>query len=355
MLGKELISAGIRLTLCLVWRDSRAILGHLKRMSEAPDSRASDLATARRVLAMERDALEALSAALDARFSAAVETILDARGRVICAGVGKSGHVARKIAATMASTGTPAMFVHPTEASHGDLGMVSQGDVVLALSRSGETSELSDLIHYTRRFAIPLIGMTAQKTSALGSSSDIALLIPDAPEACAETNAPTTSTTLMMALGDALAVALLERRGFKADNFKVFHPGGKLGAMLRTAADLMHVGERLPLVKTGASVREGVAEISAKGFGVVGVVDGAGRLAGIVTDGDLRRHIATGTDAKSVDDIMTRGPFVAGPGDLAANVLRAMNDKKITQVFVVEDGKPAGLLHMHDFLRAGVV
>ena len=206
------------------------------------------IATARRVLAMEADALGALGRVLGEDFVKAVETILAARGRVICTGIGKSGHVARKIAATMASTGTQAYFVHSTEASHGDLGMISQGDVVLALSKSGESNELTDILHYTRRYGIPLIAMTAKPKSTLGEAADIRLLIPDAPEACAETNAPTTSTTLMMALGDALAVALLESRGFKADQFKVFHPGGKLGAMLRTAGDLMHTSGELPVV-----------------------------------------------------------------------------------------------------------
>jgi arabinose-5-phosphate isomerase len=326
-------------------------------MAAQPDTKNSpDIATARRVLALEAGALEQLSRALDGRFVKAVETILDAKGRVICAGVGKSGHVARKIAATMASTGTQALFVHPTEASHGDLGMISAADVVLALSKSGETSELSDLIHYCKRFGIPLIGVTAKETSTLGQAADILLLIPDAAEACAETNAPTTSTTLMMALGDALAVALLERRGFKADNFKIFHPGGKLGAMLHTAGDLMHSGGELPLAKTDMPFKDALKLMSEKGFGILGVVDGKGHLTGVVTDGDLRRYIVSGATASTIADVMTRSPKTVGPDELAAEVLRRMNEseRKFTQIFVVDAGLPVGILHMHDLLKAGV-
>jgi arabinose-5-phosphate isomerase len=314
----------------------------------------SDIRTARRVLALEAEALGALAASLDASFVKAVEAMLSARGRVILTGVGKSGHVARKIAATLASTGTPSHFVHPTEASHGDLGMISTDDVVLALSKSGETSELSDLLHYTRRFGIPLIAVTTRAESALGRAGDVALILPDAPEACGETQAPTTSTTLMIALGDALAVALLERRGFKADRFKVFHPGGKLGAMLTTASDVMHGGEELPLVKLGTPFREGVAQISQKGFGILGVVDVIGHLKGVVTDGDLRRYIASGALAERIEDVMTRNPFTVEPDTLAPSVLRTMNERKITQVFVVSASFPVGLVHLHDLLRAGV-
>ncbi len=317
-------------------------------------SEPAEITIARRVLALEINALSQLGASLDLEFVKAVAAILAAKGRVICAGVGKSGHVARKIAATLASTGTQAYFVHPTEASHGDLGMISAEDVVLALSKSGETSELSDVIHYTRRFGIPLIAMTAKRESALGAAADIRLIIPDASEACAETNAPTTSTTLMMALGDALAVALLERRGFSADRFKLFHPGGKLGAMLRTASDVMHAGDHLPLIPLGSPFRDGVRRISEKGFGVVGVVDMAGGLQGIVTDGDLRRFIASGGTATHIEDVMTRSPWTVGPETLAAAVLKTMNDRKITQIFVVADSRPVGLVHLHDLLKAGV-
>lgn len=314
----------------------------------------SHIATARRVLALEADALGLMSQSLGEPFVRAVETILAAKGRVICTGIGKSGHVARKIAATMASTGTPAYFVHATEASHGDLGMIGQDDVVLALSKSGETKELADMLSYAKRYSIPLIGMTAKADSTLGRAADILLAVPDAAEACAETNAPTTSTTLMIALGDALAVALIESKGFKADHFKVFHPGGKLGAMLRTASDLMHKSAELPLVAAGAPFIDAVKAMSGKGFGVLGVTSPDGKLAGIVTDGDLRRYLTSGKTAAIIDDVMNRTPLTASPDQLAADVLRLMNERKITQIFVVEAGKPAGIIHMHDLLKSGL-
>jgi len=295
-----------------------------------------------------------MSRSLGDPFVKAVATILAARGRVICTGIGKSGHVARKIAATMASTGTQAYFVHATEASHGDLGMIAQDDVILALSKSGETKELADMIGYAKRYSIPLIGMTAKAESTLGRASDILLQVPDAAEACAETNAPTTSTTLMIALGDALAVALLESKGFKADHFKVFHPGGKLGAMLRTAADLMHKSAELPLVASGTPFIEAVKSMSGKGFGVLGVTSSDGELAGIVTDGDLRRYLTSGKTVAVIDDVMNRTPLTAAPDQLAADVLRTMNERKITQIFVVENGAPAGIIHMHDLLKSGL-
>lgn len=318
-------------------------------MSEHPH-----IATARRVLALEADALGLMSRSLGDPFVKAVETILAAKGRVICTGIGKSGHVARKIAATMASTGTQAYFVHATEASHGDLGMIAQEDVILALSKSGETKELADMIGYAKRYSIPLIGMTAKADSTLGRASDILLQVPDAAEACAETNAPTTSTTLMIAMGDALAVALLESKGFKADHFKVFHPGGKLGAMLRTAADLMHKSAELPLVATGVQFIDAVKSMSGKGFGVLGVTSPDGKLAGIVTDGDLRRYLTSGKTASVIDDVMNRTPLTASPDQLAADVLRTMNERKITQIFIVESGKPVGIIHMHDLLKSGL-
>jgi len=329
--------------------DFRAKLVQTRRM---PDQ--SHIAIARRVLQLEADALSQLSSSLDARFVKAVDTILAAKGRVICTGIGKSGHVARKIAATMASTGTQAYFVHATEASHGDLGMIGQDDVVLALSRSGETRELADMLSYARRYSIPLVGMTARADSSLGRAADILLLVPDAAEACAETNAPTTSTTLMIALGDALAVALLESRGFKADHFKVFHPGGKLGAMLLAAADVMHTSSELPVVAAGAPFIDAVKTMTAKGFGVLAVTAPDGTLAGLVTDGDLRRHLTSGKTAATIDDVMTRAPRTVERSSLAADVLRIMNERKITQMFVVDAGKPVGLIHMHDLLKAGL-
>jgi arabinose-5-phosphate isomerase len=312
------------------------------------------IATARRVLGMEAEALGALGRLLGDDFVKAVETILAAKGRVICTGIGKSGHVARKIAATMASTGTQAYFVHATEASHGDLGMIGPGDVVLALSKSGESNELTDILHYTRRYGIPLVAMTAKPMSTLGEAADIRLLIPDAAEACAETSAPTTSTTLMMALGDALAVALLESRGFKADQFKVFHPGGKLGALLKTAGDVMHRSDELPLVASGTGFIEAVGTMTAKGFGVLGVTAADGRLAGMVTDGDLRRYLTSGRTAQTIDEVMTVSPITATPATLAAEVLRTLNEKKKTQMFVLDAGRPVGIIHLHDLLKAGV-
>ncbi len=312
------------------------------------------IAIAQRVLALEAEALRLMAKQLGHAFVRAVETVLAAKGRVICTGIGKSGHVARKIAATMASTGTPAYFVHATEASHGDLGMIGQDDVILALSKSGETKELADLLHYARRYSIPLIGMTANADSTLGRAADVLLAVPDTAEACAETNAPTTSTTLMIALGDALSVALLEAKGFKADHFKVYHPGGKLGAMLRTASDVMHVSAELPLVRTGTPFIEGVTSMSAKGFGVLGVVLPNGKLAGLVTDGDLRRYLTSGRSAGVIDEVMTKSPRTASPDMLAADILRTMNERKITQIFVVDNGTPVGLIHMHDLLKSGL-
>lgn len=309
---------------------------------------------ARRVIRIEADALGLLENAITQSFSEAVMKIDDAEGRAVLAGVGKSGHVARKIAATLASTGCPSSFIHPTEASHGDLGMITKSDVVIALSRSGETKELSDLVHYTRRFEIPLIGITAIAGSTLADASDISLLIPDAPEACIETQAPTTSTTLMMALGDALAVALLEQRGFTGDDFKTYHPGGKLGAMLRTVDELMHAGDDLPIILSGTEMAPALEVMSAKGFGCLAVVDPEGSLMGVVTDGDIRRLVAKGRMAMTIDDVMTRNPVVVAPGMLASAALAEMNAKRITQLFVVDAGKPMGVVHMHDFLKIGV-
>ncbi|MDB5419123.1 MAG: sugar isomerase, KpsF/GutQ [Phenylobacterium sp.] len=316
------------------------------------------IAVGRRVLAAEAEALRQMAEALGDSFARAVETLFEAKGRIVCTGIGKSGHVARKIAATLASTGSQAMFVHATEASHGDLGMIGGDDVILALSKTGETRELADIIAYAKRFHIPLIAMTTVADSALGRAADVLLAIPDAPEACApELNAPTTSTTLQIALGDALAVALLERRGFAPKDFRVFHPGGKLGAMLRTAADLMHSGDELPLVGPQTPMKDTLLVMTQKRWGVVGVVDAAGRLMGAVTDGDLRRHIE-GLMDHTAGQVMTAGPKKAVPPDmLASEALALMSDPppSVTVLFVVEDGKPVGILHVHDILRAGVM
>jgi len=315
------------------------------------------LDAARRVIAIERDGLDALERAIDEAFAEVVTLVDGLKGRLICAGVGKSGHVARKIAATLASTGTPSYYVHPTEASHGDLGMITPDDAVLALSKSGETKELGDLIAYCRRFSVPLIGMTAKPDSALGRAAGYKMFVPDAQEACGETRAPTTSTTLMMAMGDALAVALLEARGFTAGDFKTFHPGGALGAALATAADIMHTGASMPLIGQDAKMSDVLIEMTTKSFGCAGVLDDSGRLAGIITDGDLRRHMGEGLVDETAGAVMTRGPRVGRADMLAADVLREMTagSVKITHLFIVDgEGKPVGILHLHDLLRIGL-
>ena len=308
--------------------------------------------TARRVIRTEAEGLALLAEGLGDSFDRAVETILAAKGRVIVSGMGKSGHVGRKIAATLASTGTPAQFVHPAEASHGDLGMVTAQDVALVLSNSGETPELADLIAHTRRFAIPLIGVASRADSTLLRQSDVTLLLPAAPEACGSGIVPTTSTTMTMALGDALAIALMEHRRFTPEHFRTFHPGSKLGARLARVGDLMH--RDLPLVAEDAPMTEALLVMSRKGFGVTGVTDRDGRLTGIITDGDLRRHME-GLLERRASEVMTRDPRTIGPDELAEKALATMQDRRITSLFVLRDGLPVGLLHIHDFLRAGMV
>ncbi len=314
------------------------------------------IAVGRRVLSVEAEALQIMADALDDTFVQAVEILFAARGRIVCTGVGKSGHVGRKIASTLASTGTPAMWVHATEASHGDLGMVGADDVVLAISKTGETRELADIITYAKRFSIPLIALTAVARSALGRSADVVLRIPNSNEAADKLNAPTTSTTLQIALGDALAVALLERRGFTPDQFGVLHPGGKLGAMLRTVGDIMHGMGELPIVGPATPMRDAILELSAKRFGCVGVCDDDGRLLGVITDGDLRRKI-DGLLDHSAGEVMTLHPKSVPRGMLAAEALKHMTDTPppTTVLFVVENEKPVGILHVHDLLRAGVM
>ena len=311
------------------------------------------IATGRRVITAEAAALTALASSLGEAFSQAVETLFHAKGRIILTGVGKSGHVARKIAATMASTGTPAFFVHAGEASHGDLGMVGPGDVMVALSKSGEARELADMLTYAKREGIPIVGMTAVSTSALGRAADTALILPDAPEATPHVDAPTTSTTLQMALGDALAVALLERRGFTASDFRLYHPGGKLGAALRPVADLMHTADALPLAPPTATMGEALLIMTEKHFGCVGIVDEMGVLIGMITDGDLRRHI-DGLLSHTAGEVMTRNPRTVSPATLAAEALKIMQGR-ITVLFVTENSRPVGILHVHDLLRSGVV
>lgn len=311
-------------------------------------------AVGRRVLGAEADALRQQAQDLGPTFTEAVEILFRCEGRVVCTGVGKSGHVARKIAATLASTGAPALFVHAAEASHGDLGMIEAEDVVLALSKSGEVRELADIVAYCGRFAIPLIALTAAEGSALGRAAGAVVKLTDAPEATGEVSAPTTSTTLQIALGDALAVALLERRGFTARDFHVFHPGGKLGAMLRTVADIMHRLEEAPLVVAGSPMSAAVQVMTERGLGIVGVTDGDGRLVGVITDGDLRRNLERLSGA-SVDDVMSRSPKTVTAETLAGEAARLMNERRITVLFVVRDERPLGVLHVHDVLQAGVV
>ena len=316
------------------------------------------IASALRTLETEREGVAALAAAmsdgLGPRFVAAVDTIRAARGRVIVTGMGKSGHVARKIAATLASTGTPAFFVHAADASHGDLGMITSDDVMLVLSWSGETEELKDLINYSRRFRIALIAVTVNADSTLGKAADIVLVVPQAREACPHNLAPTTSSLMQLALGDALAIALLESRGFTAVDFGVFHPGGKLGAALKFVRDVMHPGSAVPLIGRDALMSEAIVEMSAKGFGCVAVTNGDGRLLGVITDGDLRRHMRDDLLRAPVGEVMTASPKTVRPGQLASEALELINSLKITALIVVESDRPVGIVHFHDLLRAGV-
>ncbi|GAN76284.1 KpsF/GutQ family sugar-phosphate isomerase [Acidisphaera rubrifaciens] len=316
-----------------------------------------DLEVARRVLQTEARALASLGAALDGRFGRAIDLLAAVSGRVVVSGIGKSGHVGRKIAATLASTGTPAQFVHPAEASHGDLGMIVPGDAVLALSNSGETAELSDLVTHARRFGLPLIAVTGRAASTLAQAADVALVLPPADEACPMGLAPTTSTTMQLALGDAIAVALLTRRGFTADDFRQFHPAGRLGARLRRVRDLMHTGEALPLAPLDLPMDAAILRITEKRFGCLGVVDQAGGLAGIITDGDLRRAMGPDLLGRRAGEVMNRAPRTIGPDALAADALRVMNApaRPITTLFVTDaTGRPVGILHVHDLLRAGL-
>ena len=315
----------------------------------------SDLASAARVLQVESGALTALAEGLDQAFVQALDLLSAASGRVVVSGMGKSGHVARKIAATLASTGTPAQFVHPGEASHGDLGMIAGGDALIALSNSGNTPELNDIIAHSRRFSIPMIGITSRADSVLAEASDVALILPGAPEACPMGLAPTTSTTLMMALGDAIAVALLERQGFSKDRYRELHPGGALGKGLLRVLDLMHTGDEIPLCRPQTPMSEAALLLASKRKGCVGIVDDQGDLIGIVTDGDLGRHWGKEIFERQAGDIMTTDPKTILPQAFAAEALGLMNSQAITCLFVVEDTRPVGILHMHDCLRAGVV
>jgi len=317
-----------------------------------------EIASALRTLEAEASGISALAAAvrdgLRAPLIAAVEMIERAKGRLIVTGMGKSGHVGRKIAATFASTGTPAFFVHPGEASHGDLGMITADDVIMALSWSGETVELKDLIDYSRRFRIGLIAVTAKVESALALAADVVLVLPQAREACPHNLAPTTSSLMQLALGDVMAIALLESRGFTALDYRRLHPGGRLGAMLKFVRDIMHTGAAVPLLRLGTRMSEAVVEMSTKSFGCVGITDAAGTLVGIITDGDLRRHMRPDLLDARVDEVMTGAPKTLRADQLASEALELLNSSKITAALVVEGGAPVGIVHLHDLLRTGV-
>src|SRR5512134_205019 len=317
------------------------------------------VATALRTLELEADGLIALKGALQnglaEPFARAVELLRAARGRVIVSGIGKSGHIGQKVAATFASTGTPAFFVHPSEAAHGDLGMITRDDVILALSWSGETVELKNIITYSRRFAVPLISVTSRAESALGKQSDVVLELPRAKEACPHGLAPTTSTTMQLAIGDCLAVALLETKGFTAHDFKIFHPGGSLGASLKYVADVMHKGEQLPLAHQDETMSAALVTMTQKSFGCLGILDAKGKLVGVITDGDLRRHMGDDLLSARVADIMTRRPKTVAPHLLASAALELLNASRITALFVVDKGRPVGIVHIHDLLRVGVI
>ena len=317
-------------------------------------------AAAKRALSTETEGMQQLIAAMDGELgdglTQAVDRIRNARGRVILTGMGKSGHIARKIAATMASTGTPATFVHPAEASHGDLGMITTDDVIIMISNSGESPELRDILTYSRRFAVPLIAITSQTTSTLGTEADIVLPLPRAREACPNGLAPTTSTLLQLALGDALAMALLEDKGFSAHDFKKFHPGGKLGAQLKHVRDVMHGREELPLATATAAMSDALILMTQRSYGCLGVVDEHGRLVGIVTDGDLRRNMKPDLLNMPVGSVMTRNPKTIEPAALTSEALELLQSSKITSLFVVDErAAPVGLIHIHDLLRIGLV
>ncbi len=332
----------------------RMAKAHAESVDSMERCRSGDLESARRVLRLEAEALAALGRSLNDSFSRALDLMEAMKGRLIVSGMGKSGHIARKLSATFASTGTPALFVHPAEASHGDLGMITTEDLVVTLSNSGETPELADLVSYVKRFQIPMIAIVGKPDSTLGRAANVVLGLPEAAEACPLGLAPTTSTTLMLALGDCLAVAMLERKGFSSADFRVLHPGGKLARRLLRVTDIMHSGHALPLVSREARMSEALIEMTAKGFGCVGILDGDGRLEGVVTDGDLRRHMSENLAARSVLEIMTRRPKTIDADALASEALGFMNQNSITNSFVVTGKQPVGILHIHDCLRAGV-
>ena len=316
----------------------------------------SDVEAALRVFELEAEGIRALTKLVDDNFRKALDLIESATGRIIVTGIGKSGYIAGKMAATLASTGTPAFYVHPAEASHGDLGMIKPQDAVIALSNSGGTAELRDILEYTRRFSIPLIAITANGDSTLAETADITLLLPSTPEACPMGLAPTTSTTASMALGDAIAIALLQRKGFSAEDYSLLHPGGRLGASLRRVGELMHTGDAIPLCTPDQKMSEAMLLMTSKRFGCLGVVDDESKLIGIITDGDLRRHMDQNLFDRTAGEVMTAAPMTIRPKALAVEALALMNDpaRPITALYVVEDAGPVGIVHIHDLLRAGV-
>jgi arabinose-5-phosphate isomerase len=337
----------------LVSEDNIALTAGADRVADSR-ARSAGLRTLQLEIAGLHALADALVGELGASFDAAVALIRRTKGRLIVSGIGKSGHVGRKIAATLASTGTPAYFVHATEASHGDLGMVTSDDVILALSWSGETAELGGLTEYSRRFSVGLIAVTSRANSTLGQAADIVLTLPKVKEACPHDLAPTTSSLMQLAIGDALAMALLDSRGFTASDFEVFHPGGTLAARLKSVGHIMHEGDEMPLVRVGTVMSDVLLVIAGKRFGCVGVLDDDGKLVGIVTDGDLRRHMGDVLLGKPVEAVMTPDPITVGPKFLASAALEMMNRMRITALFVVDDRRPAGILHLHDLLRTGV-
>lgn len=315
-----------------------------------------DIEVAKQTIEGEIEALKAMEASLDNTLTEALDIMQKTKGRVIITGMGKSGHIARKIAATLASTGTPSFFLHPGEASHGDLGMVTQNDVVLAISNSGESRELSDILVYCRRFNIPLIAMTKNPDSSLGKNSDLVLALPQNKEACPLGLAPTSSTTATLVLGDVLASALMVRKGFTEDDFHIRHPGGKLGSILRHVSDIMHTGEEMPLIKDSAIMQDALLTMSAKMLGCVGILNDKGELVGMITDGDLRRWMSPDLIEEKVSKVMTKNPRTISPDALIAEAVNVMNNtgRGITNLFVIKDKKPVGVLHIHDCLKAGV-
>jgi len=323
-------------------------------MSDNKTKSQNDLDRAKHVLELEANGLKALAKSLDSSLTKALDILQNIKGRVIVTGMGKSGHVANKIAATLASTGRPSFFIHPGEASHGDIGMISNEDAVLVLSNSGETPEISDIIAYTRRFKIPLISLTSQSNSTMANASDVALILPSAEEACVIGLAPTTSTTMMMAFGDVLAVVLMERQGITIEDFKLRHPGGQLGQRLLKVSDIMHTGEALPIASGSDPMTEVLPEMTLKSLGCIGILSKEEKLSGIITDGDLRRHMGGGILNLTASEVMTPEAITIKPNALASEALQIMNEAKITSLFVAEEDKVVGLLHIHDCLRAGL-